>query len=109
MCFPLEVAPFHIYLAVLNQENPEVENAAENLYQKLSENGIETLFDDREESPGVKLNDADLLGFPVRVIISNRTLKENSVEIKTRTSTANKLVAIEEAVPIVTNLLSGSK
>ena len=109
MCFPLEVAPFHIYLAVLNQENPEVENAAENLYQKLSENGIETLFDDREESPGVKLNDADLLGFPVRVIISNRTLKENSVEIKTRTSTTNKLVAIEEAVPIVTNLLSGSK
>ena len=108
MCFPLEVAPYQIYLAVLNQENPEVENAAENLYQELSKNGIETLLDDREESPGVKLNDADLLGFPVRVIISNRTLKQNSVEIKIRTSTSNDLVAIEEMLTIVTKLLNGS-
>jgi prolyl-tRNA synthetase len=109
MCFPLEVAPFHIYLAVLNQEDPAVDDAAQNLYEELLKNGIETVLDDREESPGVKLNDADLLGFPLRIILSRRTLKENSVEIKMRTSQSNDLVSLEETLSVVTNLLYRSR
>ena len=105
MCFPLEVAPFHIYIAVLNQEDPTVDNAAKDLYEVLIKNGIETVLDDREESPGVKLNDADLLGFPLRIILSRRTMKENAVEIKMRTSQSNDLVPIGETLSVVTNLL----
>jgi len=57
---------------------------AESLYAELKSEGLEVLFDDRAESPGVKLNDADLLGMPLRVVLSPRTLKTGSVEVKMR-------------------------
>ncbi|GAH49036.1 unnamed protein product, partial [marine sediment metagenome] len=71
--WPLPIAPYHIYLCPLYLENPQVETTAENLYAELEAQGLEVLFDDRKESPGVKFNDADLLGIPFRVTISPRT------------------------------------
>ena len=79
--------------------------AAESLYDELEAQGLEVLFDDRDESPGVKFNDADLLGIPIRVTISQRTLKTNSVEIKWRQEKESQLVPIEKAVARLKKLI----
>jgi prolyl-tRNA synthetase len=65
-------------------DNPRAAAAAEKLYQDMQAQGIEVLFDDRVESPGVKFNDADLIGIPLRVTISPRTLEGDNVEFKRR-------------------------
>jgi len=93
--WPLAIAPYHIYLCPLHLESPQVATAAENLYADLEAQGLEVLFDDREESPGVKFNDADLLGIPVRVTISPRTLEKNSAEIKKRSEKETQLLPLE--------------
>ncbi len=93
--WPMSIAPYHIYLCPLYLENPRVATAAEKLYAELETQGLEVLFDDRQESPGVKFNDADLLGIPIRVTISPRTLEANSAEIKKRSEKEPQLVPIE--------------
>ncbi|MEJ2047561.1 MAG: His/Gly/Thr/Pro-type tRNA ligase C-terminal domain-containing protein, partial [Dehalococcoidia bacterium] len=82
--WPHQIAPYQIYLCPLYLDNPEVATSTEKLYQELEQAGWEVLFDDRPESPGVKFNDADLLGIPIRVTISPRTLEKGGAEIKLR-------------------------
>jgi prolyl-tRNA synthetase len=94
--WPLPIAPYHIYLCPLYREDSKVSEVTENLYGKLEAEGLEVLFDDRQESPGVKFNDADLLGIPIRVTISPRTLETNSVEIKERSEKEPQLVPLEK-------------
>ena len=77
--WPEAVAPFQIHLLSLNK-NAE----AEKLYDELIEKGVEVLYDDREASAGEKFADADLIGIPYQMIISEKTLKDNKVEIKNR-------------------------
>jgi len=93
--WPLSVAPYQIYLCLLHLDSPEVASAAEKAYQELENAGIEVLFDDRDESPGVKFNDADLLGIPLRLTLSPRTLKNQSIEAKWRTEKETKLLPLE--------------
>jgi len=93
--WPLPIAPYHIYLCSLYLESSKVSEVAENLYAELKAEGLEVLFDDRKESPGVKFNDADLLGIPIRVTISPRTLETNSVEIKRRSEKESQLLPLE--------------
>ena len=93
--WPLPIAPYHIYLCALYLANPEVAATAERLYKELEGQGLEVLFDDRQESPGVKFNDADLLGIPIRVTISPRTLEKDSVEIKRRSEKESQLAPLE--------------
>ncbi|GAI90199.1 unnamed protein product, partial [marine sediment metagenome] len=90
----LAIAPYHIYLCPLYLENPQVAATAETLYADLEAEGLEVLFDDRKESPGVKFNDADLLGIPIRVTISPRTLETKSVEIKKRSGKESQLIPL---------------
>ena len=104
--WPLSIAPYHIYLCPLHLENPQVAAKAEKLYADLETEGLEVLFDDRKESPGVKFNDADLLGIPIRVTISPRTLKTNSVEIKRRSEKKSKLVPLEGIATRLKELIS---
>jgi len=104
--WPLAIAPYHIYLCPLHMENPQVVATAENIYADLEAQGLKVLFDDREESPGVKFNDADLLGIPIRVTISPRTLEKNSAEIKKRSEKEPKLVPLEEITAGLTELVS---
>lgn len=78
--WPREVAPFLAHVISL----PGGEKAAENAYEELQDAGIEVLFDDRQESPGVKLADADLLGMPFRVVSSEKTTSEDCFEVKKR-------------------------
>lgn len=102
----LAIAPYHIYLCPLYLENPQVAATAENLYADLEAQGLEVLFDDRKESPGVKFNDADLLGIPIRVTISPRTLKTNSAEVKKRSEKESELVPLEGIVARLKELIS---
>ncbi|MBA7706365.1 Proline--tRNA ligase [subsurface metagenome] len=104
--WPLPIAPYHIYLCPLYLENPQVETTAENLYAELEAQGLEVLFDDRKESPGVKFNDADLLGIPFRVTISPRTLEKDSVEIKKRSEKESRLLPLEGIATSLKELVS---
>ena len=103
----LPLAPYHIYLCPLYLENPQVAATAENLYAELEAEGLEVLFDDRRESPGVKFNDADLLGIPIRVTISPRTLEKDSVEIKKRSEKETQLVPLEGIAKRLKEIIRG--
>ena len=106
--WPATVAPYHIYLCPLYMDNPQVISVAEKLYGELEAAGWEVLFDDRRESPGVKFNDADLLGLPLRLTISPRTLESQSVEVKGRGQKEARLLPLETAVATVKELLASS-
>ncbi|MEK7548154.1 MAG: His/Gly/Thr/Pro-type tRNA ligase C-terminal domain-containing protein, partial [Patescibacteria group bacterium] len=93
--WPKNVAPYQIHLVSLGK-NPEAIKEADKLYEKMKENGVEVLYDDRNESAGVKLKDADLIGIPLRIVISERTLEEKSVEWKLRDSEKSELVKISD-------------
>jgi prolyl-tRNA synthetase len=93
LILPISVAPYHIHLVALKG----AEQAAEALYQTLLNAGFEVLYDDREESPGVKFADADLIGIPMRVTVSGRTLKEDSFELKLRHESDTQLIKLEGA------------
>ncbi|MGB2885051.1 MAG: His/Gly/Thr/Pro-type tRNA ligase C-terminal domain-containing protein [Dehalococcoidia bacterium] len=86
-------------------ENGVVDSAAEKLYSELERKRFEVLFDDRVESAGVKFNDADLLGVPARIIVSQRTLKSDSVEVKLRRDKETELVPLEKVEKKLTTLL----
>ena len=107
--WPMSIAPYHIYRCPLYLENPQVADAVENLHAELEAEGLEVLFDDRKESPGVKFNDADLLGIPIRVTISPRTLEKDSVEIKKRSEKESQLVPLEEAGQRLKKLVSDTQ
>ncbi len=103
--WPLSVAPYQVYLCLLHLDSPEVASAAEKVYQELEDAGIEVLFDDRDESPGVKFNDADLLGIPLRLTLSPRTLQNQSIEAKWRTEKETQLLPLENVSAKVNKLL----
>ena len=104
--FPASIAPYHVSLTALNVEKEDVARAADELYQAMTEQGIETLYDDRPESAGVKLNDADLLGLPVRVVVSPRNLRQGVVEVKLRAEPEADTVPQDRAVQRVKELLA---
>jgi len=93
--WPLSVAPYQAYLCLLHLDSPEVASAAEKAYKELENAGIEVLFDNRDESPGVKFNDADLLGIPLRLTLSPRTIQDQSIEAKWRTEKETQLLPLE--------------
>ncbi|MFC1964124.1 proline--tRNA ligase [Chloroflexota bacterium] len=101
------IAPYHVYLCPLYREGTQVAETAEKLYRELEKAGLEVLFDDRVESPGVKFNDADLLGIPFRVTVSARTLEKDSVEFKKRSEKESQLVPIKEIVAKLKALIKG--
>jgi len=105
--WPVPVAPYHIYLCPLYREGAKVAEVAEDLYARLEAEGLEVLFDDREESPGVKFNDADLLGIPLRLTVSPRTLEKDSVELKRRSEKESELVPLEGIVEKLRGLIKG--
>mgnify|MGYP001617292260 CR=1 FL=1 len=94
--WPKEVAPFQVHLIRI-ENNDKVKRVAEKLYQDLQKKGYEVLYDDRESKrAGEKFMDADLIGIPIRVVISERTLKKMSAEVKKRDEQVPKLVKISQ-------------
>lgn len=98
MIWPKNLAPFDIHLLTLGN----VEQRGEEVYKKLTYEGIDVLWDDRNESPGVKFADCDLIGIPVRLIVSEKTGER--IEVKLRKDKESKVVSIEEAMKIITSL-----
>ena len=96
--WPVSIAPYHVYLCPLYQKDSKAPEIAEKLYADLEAAGIEVLFDDRKESPGVKFNDADLLGIPFRVTVSPRTLEKTAVELKKRSEKDSQIVPLTEII-----------
>ncbi|MDO8613674.1 MAG: proline--tRNA ligase [Dehalococcoidia bacterium] len=105
--WPAEIAPFQVHLVALQPEREDVRSAAEELYAGLQAGGLEVLYDDRDETPGVKFNDADLLGMPLRVTVSPRTLEKGSLELKRRRETESELVALKDAPSRIRGAISG--
>lgn len=94
--WPESVAPFRVHLVLLGNSD-EVKNKAENLYKLLNEKNIEVLFDDRTDvTAGEKFADSDLIGIPNRFVISERSIKEGGVEVKTRIEEKGRIVTEEE-------------
>jgi prolyl-tRNA synthetase len=94
--WPISVAPYHLHLVALIDEEGRTESIAGNLYNELVAAGVEVLYDDREESPGVKFKDADLIGLPLRVTVSKRSLDQGGVEVKRRDSAERVIITIDE-------------
>ncbi len=97
LIWPISVAPYHVHLVVLpHKKDPSILEQAEAVYEELKANGVEVLFDDRDISPGVKFNDADLIGIPVRVTISSRSIKEGGSEFKLRRDAEAEMIPIAD-------------
>ncbi|MBZ9569807.1 proline--tRNA ligase [Patescibacteria group bacterium] len=101
--WPIEVAPFQVHLIPLSGK--KVESQSKRLYQDFQAKGIEVLFDDRADiTPGEKFADADLIGIPFRIVVSEKTLKKDSVEVKKRSEKKIKLVKIKDLSRSLINL-----
>jgi prolyl-tRNA synthetase len=107
--FPAPLAPYQVHLVGLNLAQEDVAAAADGLYRDLWEQGIETLYDDRpDQAAGVKLNDADLMGLPVRLVVSPRNLGKGVVEVKGRQETEAVTVPADQVVATVRQRLNSS-
>lgn len=95
--WPVSIAPFHLALLPL-QDDPQVKETAETLYRELTASGVEVLLDDRDERPGVKFKDADLVGLPFRLAVGKKGLAEGKVEWKRRGTKEVELVPVGEVV-----------
>lgn len=82
--WPVPIAPYHVVITVMDPDKPEHAKVAEDLSEKLADEGVDVLIDDRKDRPGVKFKDADLIGIPVRLTIGDKALEQDSVEFKLR-------------------------
>jgi prolyl-tRNA synthetase len=105
ICWPWSLAPYAAVILPINSDNPALRQAAEALYQQMLASGIEVLLDDRLVSGGVKLKDADLVGFPARLLVSEKTLEKGSVELKLRTESKATLLSPTQAIARLKALL----
>jgi prolyl-tRNA synthetase len=95
--WPESSAPFKVHLIALNG----AENDADNLYDEMNKRGIEVLYDDRDKSAGEKFADADLIGLPIRILISKKTLEKKSCELKKRTKSKTKLIPLSSVLDLL--------
>ena len=96
--WPKEVAPYPVHLISISSGNADVTAEADRLYELLKENGIEALYDDRDARAGEKFADADLIGIPVRIVVSEKTMAEGGVEISSRTNGGTSIIPDSEVV-----------
>jgi len=104
--FPMAIAPFQVLLLPVNIKIDLLRETADQLYHALSEEKVEVLYDDREETPGVKFKDADLIGIPLRITLGERNLKKGLVEIKKRRTGEVFLSKKEEVVKKIKEMIA---
>ncbi len=105
LIWPLPAAPFMVYLMQVPGRTMDTLAAGENIYKTLREAGISVLFDDREERAGVKFNDADLIGLPVRLTVGERSLADGMVELKLRDAPDGSQQPLDQILPAIQDLL----
>jgi prolyl-tRNA synthetase len=102
MRLPVTIAPYQVHLVSLVKD----EEIPDGLYQQLLAEGIEVLFDDRKGSAGVKFNDADLIGIPIRITLGNRGLKENSAEVTVASEPEKRMIRLDSIVAEIKSIIS---
>ena len=102
--WPISIAPWEVEICCLRVDDEETKAVADNLYKDLLNADVDVLYDDRHERPGAMFSDADLIGAPIRVVVSPRNLKESAVEITTRDKSVKEMVPVTEALEFVKNL-----
>ena len=95
--WPISVAPYHVIITLVKPDDEVQRRLAEEIYESLTEEGVEVMLDDRDERPGVKFNDADLLGIPIRITVG-KLAAEGYVEYKLRSEADKHEVSKEEAI-----------
>ena len=103
--WPITIAPWQVHLCCLRVDDAATKEFADALYQNLHQAQVEVIYDDRNVRAGVMFSDADLLGVPIRVIVSPRNLQENCVELVTRDKTVNKKVQKSEILTTIKELI----
>jgi prolyl-tRNA synthetase len=104
--WPIDIAPFKVHLIGVNMKNDDVRSTSDKIYYELNESDIEALYDDRDDvSAGFKFNDADLLGMPIQVIIGEKNLAHNRVEIKKRATAEKKLVEVGQVLRTIQSII----
>ena len=106
--WPTPVAPFELDIILLNTKDEQQKQVAEKLYMEAEEKGIDVIYDDREESPGFKFADADLVGFPYRIVVGKK-VKEGKVEVQSRMSGEKWDVEIDKAIDFVKEKIEEDK
>ncbi|MDD6481743.1 MAG: proline--tRNA ligase [Lachnospiraceae bacterium] len=100
--WPISIAPYEVHLCCIRPDDEETRNVADQFYEELTKSGVEVIYDDREGvRAGQMFADADLLGVPIRVVVSPRNLKENMIEISTRDKAVKEMVAKEESLAYI--------
>ena len=107
MIWPLVVAPYHVIITVVNTKNDEQNTLAEKLYEKLLLQGVEVLLDDRKERVGVKFNDRDLIGIPLRITVGKKA-DEDIVEFSERKTLENVEMSSQEAYDKVMEIINAN-
>lgn len=103
--WPMSIAPWQVHLCCLRADDEQSKKYADELYNTLQNDGIEVIYDDRSVRPGVMFSDADLLGVPVRVVVSPRNMAENCCEVATRDKSVNSKVELSDVVSTVENMV----
>ncbi len=96
--WPVSIAPFHAAFVPINYKDKPTRDVVDRLYQDLQENGIDVLLDDRDERPGVKFKDADLIGIPLRVTIGAKGLEKGFIELRRRQTGKTEEIPLAESV-----------
>lgn len=104
--WPMSIAPWHVQLCCLRADDEECKNVSDKLYGKMLDDKMEVIYDDRNIRPGAMFSDADLLGVPVRVIVSPRNLKDGVCEIVTRDKEISIKVEVDKVIDTVKNIIS---
>lgn len=104
--WPMSIAPWHVQICCLRADDEECKGVSDELYQKMLDDRMEVIYDDRNIRPGAMFSDADLLGVPVRVIVSPRNLKEGVCEIVTRDKTVSMKVETEKVIETVKEMIA---
>lgn len=107
--WPLAIAPYAVHICCLDIKDSQVVKVCEDLHQSLQQKGFDVLMDDRDERPGFKFKDADLLGMPIRVVVGKKGLDANEVELVIRKGKVSKKVSIESLEAEVLNSLAAMK
>lgn len=103
--WPMAIAPYHAIVIPVSSKDGEQMKIAESLYNSLNDEGVETIIDDRNERPGVKFKDADLIGYPLRIVVGSKAVEEGTVEIKHRRTGNVETVKVDSAVQIVRKIV----
>ena len=103
--WPMNVAPYKVAIVVINTKDEKQLEVGNNIYSLLNENGIDVLIDDREERPGVKFNDIDLIGIPIRITVGKK-INENKVEIKLRKEDVIEDIEVENVVNRIKEIIN---